>query len=519
MKKKILITAMTCMLAAGTVFGIRGSEAQAASKVAINKKNFPDKVFRELVRVNYDKNKDKKLSKSEIKKATSFGTGSRKTSVKIKPSKYAKYTKKYVSDIKSFKGVSKLTNLKKFVACETTVKTVSFKKNKKLTKVVMTDGKLKKMDLNSNKKLKYVDLSYNQLTSLKINKCKKLEFVDLTGHMIKKLKINRNKKTEVLGEEYYKPYESKKISVTLKELNDGGCLDANGKYCIYEWSSDYSSCVKRTINGTSVTAATVVMDAAAQAKAKIMQNITAQWQDAQGNFYFIADRDGDMIAKTVNYLYKISPQGHMVQEIVLNNQMSISANYKNRFHLYFMNQKNGIVTLKLLTNKTTIGVVYFDMAKMQVVRQAECNFEPVAAEGDVVAGKLEIEDRDYAVVSKMPAGSMVKTESGTQVEVSKLSASHRMNIPLRSEEYLYPFALTINNNYVYLISGEGFFKAKFTDKKFKQIYGVSKISGLQDTWLTCSMAMVSEKEMYLLTKKVKDEDESVTYKLISNTVK
>ena len=68
MKKQILFAATALMLTAGVVAGTNESEAKAPKKIAINKKNFPDQVFRELVKSNYDKNKDKKLSKGEIKK-------------------------------------------------------------------------------------------------------------------------------------------------------------------------------------------------------------------------------------------------------------------------------------------------------------------------------------------------------------------------------------------------------------------------------------------------------------------
>ena len=151
MRKQIIMVTTAFMMAAGITGGVTGQESQAASKkIAINKKNFPDQVFRELVKSNYDKNKDKKLSASEIKKAKRFGTYSNKNSVKIKTSKYGKYVKKYIKDIKSFKGIEKLTNMQKFIADNTSVKTINFKKNKNLNYVEMVDGKLQKLDLNSN---------------------------------------------------------------------------------------------------------------------------------------------------------------------------------------------------------------------------------------------------------------------------------------------------------------------------------------------------------------------------------
>ena len=53
MKKQILFAATALMLTAGIVAGANESEAKAPKKIAINKKNFPDQVFRELVKSNY----------------------------------------------------------------------------------------------------------------------------------------------------------------------------------------------------------------------------------------------------------------------------------------------------------------------------------------------------------------------------------------------------------------------------------------------------------------------------------
>lgn len=509
MKKQLVIAAAAVMLSAGMVAGAENTEVQAASKkISINKKNFPDSVFRELVRVNYDKNKDKKLSKTEIKKAKKFGSSSCKNSVKIKPSKYAKYKRKYVKDIKNFKGIEKLTNLQKLVASGTSVKTINLKKNKNLTYLEMTDGKLQKLDLNSNKKLKYVYLQYNQLTSLKMNKCKKLLSVDLTGHMVKKLKIDRNKSTKVVGDTYYAPFSSTTVKGTFSE-NDGGNLDANGNYCVYEWSEDYSSCVKKTWKGTALETTAVNLGTEAVAKAKAVQKITAQWHDASGNFYFVADKDGTMVEKTINYLYKVNSQGALEKEILLSDQMIFSEGFANYCNLFYMNQKDGVVALRLVSNGYRNGVLFFDMNSMKITKQVECDFIPLTIEGDVVAGYSGRE----IVVSKIVAGTKKQLgeadENKGELEVVTLSSSHQMDIPKRAGYSAYSIA--IKNNYLYLISSEGFYKAKLSANSFKQLYGVGKISGMQDVNTFYTMTMRSEKEIYLMTSK--ENEEGIQYGL------
>lgn len=514
MKKQIILATTAFMLAAGIAGGIDSQEVQAASKkVAISKKYFPDQVFRELVKANYDKNKDNKLSSSEIKKAKKFGTSSNKTSVKIKASKYGKYVKKYIKDIKSFKGIEKLTNMQKFVANETSVKTINLKKNKNLTYLEMTDGKLQKLDLNNNKKLKYVYLEYNQLTTLKMNKCKKLLNVDLTGHMVKKLKIDRNKKTKVTGEEYFAPYKATKVNATFSELNDGGMIDPAGNYCIYEWAADNSSCVKKTLSGTTMNSTPIALDANTAAKTRAMQKITAQWQDAQGNFYFVADKDGDMVEQTVYYIYKINAQGAIENEVKLNEQILVNK-YDKHFTMKYLGQNKGVVILSVVSKSASHGVVYFDTVSMTATKQATCDFVPATADGDVVAGEKKY--GEDVVVSKIANGTKEALEDGKEIEVFRLGSGHTMAIPVREYENEWPYAMQIHDNYIYLISGQGFFKAKLTANKFTQLYGISKLSGMQDLTMKYTLTIKNEKEIYLVSNKT--EEEKTTYTLQVGTI-
>lgn len=512
MKKQIVMAMTALMMVAGVVAGGNTQEAEAASKkVAINKKNFPDQVFRELVKKNYDKNKDKKLSASEIKKAKKFGSSSCKNSVKIKKSKYGEYQKKYVKDIKNFKGIAKLTNLRKFVANKTSVKTINLKKNKKLTYIEMEDGKLQKIDLNKNKKLKYVYLAYNQLTSLKMNKCKKLLKVDITGHMVKKVKIDRNKKTKVIGAKYYAPYKATKVTNSFKELYDNGIVDGDGNYCVYEWAEDNSSCTRSTVNGTALTTTKVAMDANAVAKAKSMQRITAQWKDTKGNFYFVADRDGTMVAKSVYYMYKVNPQGAVVAEVKLNDTMAKDT-FQSQFTLKLLQATDSQVVLGLVTKSDEDGVLFIDMNKMAVTKQAVCPFVPETAEGDVIAGNVSYLRK--VMVSKYVDKEEVTANNGSKVRIGELSSGHQMTAPTRY--YLSPFSVQIRNNYLYLISGEGLYRAKLTAKKFTQLYGISKLTGMQDMYVSFGLTVKSEKEIYLMTTKT--EDDKTTYTLQKGTI-
>lgn len=498
MKKKIVMMTTALMMVAGVVGGMSEQNVKAASKkVSISKKNFPDQVFRELVKKNFDENKDNKLSAKEIKKAKKFGSASCKNSVKIKKSKYGKYTTKYVKNIKSFKGIEKLTNLQKLVANETSVKTINLKKNKKLTYLEMTDGRLKKMDLNSCKKLKYVYLEYNQLTSLKMNKCKKLLYVNLTGHMVKKVKINRNKKTKVIGEKYYVPYKATQISNKFAELNAAGRIEADGNYCVYEWATDNSSCMRNVIRGTSVVGTAVNMDANTVAKAKSMQKITAQWKDSQGNFYFLADKDGNMVANTVYYLFRVNPQGSITAELKLGDEV-----LKDSFGGRKMMKALQITDDQLVIGVTSRcdGILYINTKDMKITKLATCNFEPATAYGDVVAGYYS----DSVYVSKYVEKEKKNLDNNTEIGVGEFSGNHSLKMPLRY--YGRPNSIQICNNYLYLISGEGFFKAKLTAKKFTQLYGISKLSDMQQDDVKFMLTVKNEKEIYLITEETEEDE-------------
>lgn len=520
MKKQILFAATALMLTAGIVSKANVSVAKASKKIAINKKNFPDQVFRELVRINYDKNKDKKLSKTEIKKAKRFGTSKTYNSIEIKKSKYSKYVHKDISDIKNFKGIEKLTNLQKFVANGTSVKTINLKKNKNLTYLKMQDGMLCKIDLNSNKKLKYVYLPYNKLTSLKMNKCKKLIKVNITGHMIKKVKIYRNKKTEIYGEDYYTPYSVTKIKEKFSNLNTGGQIDGDGTFCVYQWAADYSSCIRKTVNQTSMISQPVVLGSDALARAKSMQKITAQWKDAKGNFYFLADRDGNMAAKTSCYLIKVNAQGKIESELVVNDQLIPSMigdmsdyNYK----MTLLSVKNNIAALGMISFDMENGVVYVDLDKMVITKQAKCSFIPTAAEGDIIVGvESEYPDANDVVVSKMAPYGMTKAADGkTYVQTCLLSDDHMLKMPDRYEEYEeYGSAVQIYGQNIYVISGEGFFKAKLSANKFTQLYGISNFDGMQQPDGVFYLCMKGEKEIYLMSELESDDfSDTKTYQL------
>ena len=88
------------------------------------------------------------------------------------------------------------------------------------------------------------------------------------------------------------------------------------------------------------------------------------------------------------------------------------------------------------------------------------------------------------------SGVQKAADGKTDVEKCLLSNGHVMSIPLRESYGMYGSAVQIYGQNIYVISGEGFFKAK----------------------LTFSLAMKNEKEIYLMSEK-QDDDDKVTYQL------
>ena len=141
-----------------------------------------------------------------------------------------------------------------------------------------------------------------------------------------------------------------------------------------------------------------------------------------------------------------------------------------------------------------------------MTRQASCNFIPKTAEGDIIGGvNGDSSDAERVYVSKMVAAKTEKLENGNEVQSCELSEGHTIGIPLRNYYSGCPSDIQIYNNNIYVISGEGFFKAKLTANKFTQMYGISKLSGMQDTQATFALSMKSETEIYLMTKKTIDD--------------
>ena len=202
-----------------------------------------------------------------------------------------------------------------------------------------------------------------------------------------------------------------------------------------------------------------------------MQQITAQWKDAKGNFYFLADKDGDMVAKTAYYLVKVNAQGVKSRlNFAVNDQLIPNmTGLQEKYSMELLAVQNNTAVLSILTTGNN-GVVTVDLDKLTITKEAVCSFIPENSRGDVIAG-VEQDGFEFhdVVVSKLVSSGVQKAADGkTGVEKCLLSNGHVMSIPLRESYGMYGSAVQIYGQNIYVISGEGFFKAKLTAKKFTQ---------------------------------------------------
>ena len=111
---------------------------------------------------------------------------------------------------------------------------------------------------------------------------------------------------------------------------------------------------------------------------------------------------------------------------------------------------------------------------------------------------------------------MTKAADGkTYVQTCLLSDDHMLKMPDRYEEYEeYGSAVQIYGQNIYVISGEGFFKAKLSANKFTQLYGISNFDGMQQPDGVFYLCMKGEKEIYLMSELESDDfSDTKTYQL------
>ena len=208
-----------------------GASAQADAAVpegyiAINEKNFPDENFRDYVAGEWDKNRDKYFSPSEIANA-----------------KWITCDNLWDGQpIKSLKGIEYFTEIWELSCVYNDLTEIDLSHNKKLEYLNCHHNKLKELDVSGlplletfycgqnklqsidvskNKQLKDFSCKENPLNTLDVSQNKELERLDCVGNNLTELDVSENKNLKTLG-----CYENK-----LRNLNLGNQTELEWLSC------------------------------------------------------------------------------------------------------------------------------------------------------------------------------------------------------------------------------------------------------------------------------------------------
>ena len=155
-----------------------GASAQADAAVsegyiAINEKNFPDENFRDYVAGEWDKNRDKYFSPSEIANA-----------------KWISCDNKEISNLK---GIEFFTNIWLLECYYNNLTTIDLSHNKNLSYINCHHNQLKELDVSGLPLLKTFYCGHNALPSIDVSKNEKLEDFDCQDNHLDTLNVSQNK--------------------------------------------------------------------------------------------------------------------------------------------------------------------------------------------------------------------------------------------------------------------------------------------------------------------------------------
>lgn len=224
------------------------SEAASSRQISITQKNFPSKDLRKELRKSYDKNKDGKLSKAEIKGIKYLNVDSKKSkSISLKGVQYFTNLRSldlYAVNVKSI-DLSKNKKLRSLNLAATTVRKIKLSKNlhdvyfavekmpctldfhgfKKLDRIHLDQGHYNKLNVSDSSVRLIAQGNYPvALKNILAQNCKKLRSVDLEVSQLKKVNLNGTNGLRVL--KLNCSGSIKKLNVSkmknLQELRVGG---------------------------------------------------------------------------------------------------------------------------------------------------------------------------------------------------------------------------------------------------------------------------------------------------------
>ena len=162
-----------------TVEASKNTEVKAGS-IAIDEAHFPDKVFREQIIAEFDKDGDSVLSVDEISKAQFLNLHGMKT-------------------ISSLEGIQYLTNLQSLDVTTTSVSDLSPVKNSSLKRLDCSSSKVTSVDLTRYPNLEAFVCKNTSINSLDVSKNENLNTLLADSTAISKLDVTNNPNLEQLS--------------------------------------------------------------------------------------------------------------------------------------------------------------------------------------------------------------------------------------------------------------------------------------------------------------------------------
>ena len=155
---------------------------------------FPDRIFREYVAENIDKNQDGLLSAEEIAAVTKLDVSllSRLDSAGVSATELSQY------GIASLQGIEFFTALEVLNCSVNKLTELDVSKNTKLKELECYSNQLKTLDISENINLELLNCSINQLTELDISKNVNLKIIHCISNQLATLDTSHNPKLETL---------------------------------------------------------------------------------------------------------------------------------------------------------------------------------------------------------------------------------------------------------------------------------------------------------------------------------
>ncbi|WP_288222062.1 InlB B-repeat-containing protein [uncultured Clostridium sp.] len=175
--KRVLATVLTVSLISSfNMSKITFAEKKSNDEIAIDGSNFPDSIFLDYVKSNFDTDGNGKLSQEEISKVT--------------------YIYVNMKGIKDLKGIENFTNLKSLYAEVNYITNLDLSKNTNLVVVYCNNNIIESVKLpneTSNNKLEVLNLFDNRLSEINLSNLNELRYVNVGDNNLSALDLNVGK--------------------------------------------------------------------------------------------------------------------------------------------------------------------------------------------------------------------------------------------------------------------------------------------------------------------------------------